>query len=235
MIQAINPILPGFYPDPSICRVGEDFYLVNSSFAYFPGVPIWHSNNLARWEQIGNVLDRNSQLPLDKSGHSGGIFAPTIRYHNGIFYMITTNVSGGGNFIVTATKPEGPWSEPYLLGGEAQGIDPSLFFDQDGTCYYVGTRPNPEGVRYNGDWEIYVQKLDKEIDRVCCDRENQHCPYVISERIPEGFEVSKNQDGKWELSLPGEWGYEGLEIISGIDGNCYFTRAEAEKALEGKS
>lgn len=162
MIQAINPILPGFYPDPSICRVGEDFYLVNSSFAYFPGVPIWHSKNLARWEQIGNVLDRISQLPLDKSGHSGGIFAPTIRYHNGIFYMITTNVSGGGNFIVTAKKPEGPWSEPHLLGGEAQGIDPSLFFDQDGSCYYVGTRPNPEGVRYNGDWEIWVQKLDLE-------------------------------------------------------------------------
>jgi alpha-N-arabinofuranosidase len=158
MIQAINPILSGFYPDPSICRVGEDFYIVNSSFAYFPGVPIWHSKNLAEWEQIGNVLDRNSQIPLYKSGHSGGIFAPTIRYHNGTFYMITTNVSGGGNFLVTAQKPEGPWSEPYLL--HAPGIDPSLFFDDDGTCYYVGTRPNPEGVRYNGDWEIWTQKLD---------------------------------------------------------------------------
>ncbi|HWT76818.1 MAG TPA: family 43 glycosylhydrolase [Mobilitalea sp.] len=160
MIQAINPILSGFYPDPSICRVGEDYYLVNSSFAYFPGVPIWHSKNLADWQQVGNILDRNSQVPLHKSGHSGGIFAPTIRYHDGIYYMITTNISGGGNFIVTATKPEEPWSEPYFLGGEAQGIDPSLFIDEDGTCYYVGTRPNPEGVRYNGDWEIWVQKLD---------------------------------------------------------------------------
>lgn len=160
MIQVKNPILNGFYPDPSICRVGEDFYLVNSSFTYFPGVPIWHSRNLADWEQIGNILDRNSQLPLQGCGHSEGIFAPTIRYYDGVFYMITTNISRGGNFIVTATRPEGPWSEPYFLGPEAQGIDPSLFIDEDGTCYYVGTRPNPDGVRYNGDWEIWVQKLD---------------------------------------------------------------------------
>lgn len=158
-----NPILSGFYPDPSIVRVEDDFYLVTSSFAYFPGVPIFHSKNLADWTQIGNVLDRESQIPLNNSRHSGGIFAPTIRYHNGTYYMITTNVSAGGNFIVTAKNPKGPWSEPYFLGGKATGIDPSLFFDTDGTCYYVGTRPNPEGVRYNGDWEIWVQKLDLEI------------------------------------------------------------------------
>lgn len=160
MIQVTNPILSGFYPDPSICRVGEDFYLVNSSFAYFPGVPIWTSKNLADWKQIGNVLTRESQIPLKSCRHSQGIYAPTIRYLNGVFYMITTNVSGGGNFIVTANNPAGPWSEPYFLGEEAQGIDPSLFFDEDGSCYYVGTRPNPEGVRYNGDWEIWCQKLD---------------------------------------------------------------------------
>lgn len=160
MVTAKNPVLCGFYPDPSICRVGEDYYLVNSSFAYFPGVPIFHSRDLAHWEQIGNILDREEQLPLAGSEISRGIFAPTIRYHDGLFYMITTNVSGGGNFIVTAEKPEGPWSNPYCLGWEAAGIDPSLFFDTDGKCYYVGTRPNPEGVRYNGDWEIWVQELD---------------------------------------------------------------------------
>ena len=159
---AQNPILKGFYPDPSICRVGDDFYIVNSSFVYFPGVPIFHSKDLAHWEQIGHVLDRPSQLPL--SGEiSRGIFAPTIRYHKGTYYMITTNVSHGGNFIVTATDPKGPWSEPYYLGEEeCPGIDPSLFFDDDDRCYYVGTRPNPEGVRYNGDWEIWVQELDLE-------------------------------------------------------------------------
>ena len=145
-----NPILPGFYPDPSACAVGEKFYLVNSSFCYFPGVPIFESTDLKHWHQIGNVLDRSTQLPLHEDGMSRGIFAPTIRYNNGTFYMITTNCSHGGNFVVTATDPAGPWSEPHYLAG-ADGIDPSLFFDEDGKCYYNGTRPNPEGVGHNGD------------------------------------------------------------------------------------
>jgi xylan 1,4-beta-xylosidase len=154
-----NPILPGFYPDPSICRVGEEFYLVNSSFSYFPGVPIFHSRDLAHWEQIGHVLDRPSQLDLDGAEHSGGIFAPTIRHHRGTYYLITTNVSKGGNFIVTATRPEGPWSDPFWLAN-APGIDPSLFFDDDGSAYYVGTRSAPEGEKYPGNGEIWLQKLD---------------------------------------------------------------------------
>ena len=103
-----NPLLSGFYPDPSICRVGDDFYMVTSSFSYYPGVPIFHSRDLAHWEQIGHVLDRPEQLPLDPYAISGGIFAPTIRYHEGLFYMITTNVNHGGNFIVTSERPEGP-------------------------------------------------------------------------------------------------------------------------------
>jgi alpha-N-arabinofuranosidase len=153
-----NPILTGFYPDPSICRVEEDYYLVTSSFAYFPGVPIFHSKDLVNWEQIGHVLDRPSQLNLDGQEQSRGIFAPTIRYNKGIFYMITTNIDSGGNFIVTATNPEGPWSEPYWL--DAPGIDPSLFFDDDGRAYYTGTRPAPEGPKYFGNWEIWLQEFD---------------------------------------------------------------------------
>jgi len=161
MPVANNPILPGFYPDPSICAVGEDFYLVNSTFAYFPGLPVMHSKDLAHWEQIGNVLDRPSQLPLGETGHSRGLFAPTIRYNNGTFYVICTNVSFGGNFIVTATDPAGPWSEPHYIEG-ADGIDPSLFFDEDGKVYYIGTHPNPNGCRYDGDWFIYIQEIDIE-------------------------------------------------------------------------
>ncbi|MCI3918839.1 glycoside hydrolase family 43 protein [Paenibacillus sp. TRM 82003] len=152
-----NPILPGFYPDPSICRAGEDYYLVTSSFAYFPGVPIFHSRDLVNWKQIGHVLDRPSQLPLDGQGVSRGIFAPTIRYHDGVFYMITTNVEEGGNFVVTATDPAGPWSDPYYLN--TPGIDPSLFFDDDGKVYYHGTRPAPEGEKYSGNWEVYLQEF----------------------------------------------------------------------------
>lgn len=154
-----NPILPGFYPDPSVCRVGEDYYLVTSTFAYFPGVPIFHSKDLVNWKQIGNVLDREEQVNLKGVKHSGGIFAPTIRYNNGTFYLITTNVGNGGNFIVTATNPAGPWSEPYFIEG-ADGIDPSLFFDDDGRCYYTGTKGRREGERYYGDNEIWVQELD---------------------------------------------------------------------------
>lgn len=155
-----NPILPGFYPDPSICRVGEDYYMVNSTFAYFPGVPVFHSRNLADWEQIGNVLDRDLQVPLAGCAQSEGIFAPTIRWHQGTFYMITTNVSAGGNFIVTADRPQGPWSEPHFLGKEAAGIDPSLFFDEDGSCYYIGQRERASGPEYYGDTEIWIQRLD---------------------------------------------------------------------------
>ena len=154
-----NPVLPGFSPDPSVCAVGSDYYLVTSTFAYFPCVPIYHSRDLANWIQIGNVLDRESQVKLEGITHSQGIFAPTIRYHDGMFYMITTNVSFGGNFIVTTTDPTSSWSEPYFLDN-APGIDPSLFFDEDGKCYYTGTRPNPRGERHNGDWEVWLQELD---------------------------------------------------------------------------
>ena len=155
---ATNPILPGFYPDPSICRVEDDYYLVTSTFTYFPGVPIFHSKDLINWKQIGNILNRKEQLPVEGAETSRGIFAPTIRYHDGTFYMITTNVSSMGNFIVTATDPAGPWSDPYPLN--SPGIDPSLFFDDDGKCYYCGTHDRREGARYYGDNEIYIQELD---------------------------------------------------------------------------
>jgi len=162
MVRAANPIIPGFAPDPSICRVGEDYYLVNSTFSYFPGLPIYHSRDLANWELIGSALDRTSQLPLDGQGVSRGLFAPTIRYCNGTYYIICTNIDCGGNFLVTASDPRGPWSEPYWLGEEASGIDPSLFFDDDGSCWYCGTRGRSEGEKYFGDNEIYLRRLDLE-------------------------------------------------------------------------
>lgn len=132
-VSYTNPILPGFYPDPSITRAGDDFYLVNSSFEYFPGVPIFHSRDLIHWEQIGHVLDRPSQLDLRDRLSSDGIYATTIRHHEGVFYMITTDVRGIGNFYVTATDPAGPWSDPIRI--PYGGIDPSLFFDEDGKVY----------------------------------------------------------------------------------------------------
>ena len=109
-----NPVIPGFWSDPSVCRVGEDYYLVNSTFEYFPGVPVFHSKDLVNWELIGYCIDRPTQLPRNLN-----IFATTIRYHEGTFYMITTNVGAEGNFYVTATNPAGPWSDPvsWVLNG----------------------------------------------------------------------------------------------------------------------
>lgn len=142
-----NPILPGFYPDPSIARAGEDYYLCTSTFEFFPGVPLFHSRNLANWEQIGHCLTRESQLPLEGAFPSTGIFAPTLRYHNGKFYMITTNMTqliktGKGNFIVQASDPAGEWSEPAWV--EHGGIDPSLYFEGD-KAYYCGTGFDEKG------------------------------------------------------------------------------------------
>jgi xylan 1,4-beta-xylosidase len=156
-----NPILPGFYPDPSICRVGDDYYLITSTFEYFPGLPIFHSRDLVHWRQIGHVLDRPSQLPLDNIRPSGGLYAPTIRFSEGVFYVINTLVDGktkAGNFIVTATDPAGPWSEPFWLEN-APGIDPSLFFDDDGRVWYVGNRMAAHD-QYRGHTEIWLQELD---------------------------------------------------------------------------
>ncbi|MFN2235599.1 MAG: glycoside hydrolase family 43 protein [Anaerolineales bacterium] len=157
-----NPIIPGFYPDPSICRVGKDYYLVTSTFEYFPGLPIFHSRDLVNWRQIGHVLDRPSQLPLDGIRASGGLYAPTIRFHKGLFYVINTLVDGlyqKGNFIVTAKDPNGPWSDPYWLE-DAPGIDPSLLFDDDGRAWYCGNRIPPTGEQYIGHREIWLQELD---------------------------------------------------------------------------
>jgi len=130
-----NPIIPGFNPDPSICRVGDDYYLVTSSFEYFPGLPIYHSKDLVNWRQIGHCLTRDSQLPLHRSPASAGLYAPSLRYKDGLFYVINTNVSGGGNFFCTAEKPEGPWSEPIWV--PINSIDPEIFWDDDGKTYFV--------------------------------------------------------------------------------------------------
>lgn len=168
--EFINPIIPGGHPDPSICRVDDDYYIVNSTFEYFPGLPIHHSKDLVNWKLIGYGLHREDQatgaVNLVDVQQNGGIHAPTIRHNNGIFYIIVTNVysppAGGSgqmvNFVITAKNPTGPWSKPHVIEG-APGIDPDLFFDEDGKVYFVGThavgKPNENGIG-----EIWVQELD---------------------------------------------------------------------------
>ncbi|MFT7588450.1 MAG: xylan 1,4-beta-xylosidase [Limisphaerales bacterium] len=167
----INPIIPGGHPDPSICRVADDYYIVNSTFEYFPGLPIHHSKDLVNWELIGYGIDRPEQasgiINLVDVQQNGGIHAPSIRYNDGTFYIIVTNVYNGPqkstiplmvNFILRAKDPAGPWSDPIVVEG-APGIDPDLFFDDDGKVYFVGThdigKPDKDGIG-----EIWVQELD---------------------------------------------------------------------------
>lgn len=156
-----NPILAGYYPDPSVVQVGGDYYLVNSSFAHFPGIPIFHSRDLVNWTQIGNVIDRPSQLDFENLGISRGVFAPAISHHDGTFYLVSTCVECGGNFVVTTEDPAGPWSEPVWLP-EVGGIDPSLFFDDDGRAYIVNNDAPIGEPLYEGHRALWVQEFDAE-------------------------------------------------------------------------
>ncbi|MDR0573417.1 MAG: glycoside hydrolase family 43 protein [Tannerella sp.] len=162
-----NPILPGWYSDPSICTNGEDYFLVTSTFVYYPGVPIFHSKDLINWKQIGHVLDRQSQLNnFEGQNTSGGIFAPAISYnpHNQTYYMITTNV-GAGNFFVKTQNPFDSWSEPIYLP-EVRGIDPSFFFDDDGKAYIVNNDDPDGSILYNGHRAIRIREFDVNTDKV---------------------------------------------------------------------
>ena len=133
-----NPIIPGFYPDPSICRVGDDFYLAVSSFELCPGVPVFHSRDLANWELISHAVTPANGFHVEANCGVGGVMAPTIRYWNGTWYIINCNFADKGNYIVTAPDPRGPWSEPHWMD-DVPGIDASIFFDTDGRCYVIGT------------------------------------------------------------------------------------------------
>ena len=155
-----NPVLPGFQPDPSIVRVGEDFYLVNSTFSWFPGIPIYHSRDLVNWRLIGHAIDRPGQFDFSGLGTNRGVFAPAIEWHDGRFYILNTCIECRGNFLVTAERPEGPWSDPVWL--DFEGIDPSLFVDEDGTAWIVNNGAPVGEPRYEGHRSIWIQQFDLE-------------------------------------------------------------------------
>lgn len=158
--QFLNPVIAGFYPDPSAIRVGDDFYLVNSSFGYFPGLPVFHSTDLVSWVQIGNAIDRPGQIDYgQKEELTRGLFAASISHHDGTFYIVNTCFyCDRGNFLVTAKNPTGPWSDPVWLG--FTGIDPSLFFDDDGSAWMVNNDIPAGKLRYDGHRAIWLQRYD---------------------------------------------------------------------------
>lgn len=156
----INPILTGFYPDPSVVQVGKDYYLVNSTFSYFPGIPVFHSKDLKNWKQIGNVIDRPSQMDFMGEKLTRGLFAPAISYHNGTFYVTCTDIDHDGNFVVTAKNPAGPWSNPVRVP-QVRGIDPSLFFDDDNKAYIIYNSDSPDHKPlYSGHRTIRIYEID---------------------------------------------------------------------------
>lgn len=138
-----NPIMPGFHPDPSVVRVGEDYYLVNSTFHHFPAIQISHSRDLVHWEYIGHGITDPTYIDFSVYTDHWGLWAPDISYHDGLFYIVFPMVNydyesktlSFENYIIHSTRAEGPYSRPVLLNTE--GIDPSLFFDDDGTAYFL--------------------------------------------------------------------------------------------------
>ena len=181
-----NPVLPGFHADPSVCRVGDDFYLVNSTFQYFPGVPVFHSKDLVNWKQIGNCLTRPSQVDLKETDGNSGIYAPTIRYNNGRFYMVTTVFPSRRHFYVWTDHPDGEWSEPIVIDFAIGSCDPTLYFE-DGKCYFLWK----EG-------DIKICEIDVETGKRL--GEIHHLGTGLGGRYPEGPHIYK-KDGYYYLLL----------------------------------
>jgi xylan 1,4-beta-xylosidase len=154
-----NPILAGYYPDPSVTRAGDKFYLVSSTFAHWPGIPIHESVDLVHWRLVGHALSDPTKVTFDGLGISRGVFAPAIEFHDDTFYIVNTLVGAGGNFVVTAKEAAGPWSDPKFLPN-VDGIDPSLFFDDDGKAYLVHNGPPPGTPLYEGHTAIWIHEFD---------------------------------------------------------------------------
>lgn len=162
-----NPVLPGFHPDPSIVKVGDDFYAVNSTFSWFPGLPIMHSRDLVNWTLIGHAIDRADQLDFSGLGTNRGLFAPAIEHHDGKFWIVNTCIECGDNFVITADRPEGPWSDPKWL--EFGGIDPSLYFEGDRAWIVYNDAP-PGEPKYEGHRALWLQEFDKQTMQVLPER-----------------------------------------------------------------
>lgn len=202
-----NPILPGFHPDPSICRVGDTYYMVNSSFEWFPGVPIHHSKDLINWELIGHALEHPSQLAMKEGMRpSRGIWAPTIRHHDGLFYMITTAQDSGGNFFVTAKDPAGDWSEPVWIEG-APGIDPSLFWDDDGRCWFTAASTLGQGQLWPNMNGVYIAEIDPSNGKLLSKKTYLTAGHAANARWTEGPHIFKRNSKYVLLVAEGGTGF----------------------------
>jgi len=165
MNKIVNPILTGFNPDPSIVRVEDDYYIVTSTFEWFPGCQIHHSRDLKHWQLIAQPLDRVTQLDMKGVPDSCGVWAPCLSYHDGVFYLLYANVKSfkgewkdTPNYLVTAESINGPWSEPTFVN--ASGFDASLFHDDDGKSYCLNMLVDHRNSKFFGG--IVLQEFDKQ-------------------------------------------------------------------------
>ena len=149
-----NPIIPGFNPDPSICQAEGTYYIVTSTFEFFPGVTIWESKDLVNWSYCDSVLKTERHLDLEKSPDSLGLYAATIRHHDGRFYVVTTNKYLKFNFVVSSENIHGPWTEPKFIW--KTGIDPSLFFTDDGRCFYTSNGETDPHTKSRGIFGAFI-------------------------------------------------------------------------------
>lgn len=207
-----NPILSGFHPDPHTIRVGDDFYLVTSTFGYFPGLPIFRSRDLVNWTQIGNAIERPDQLDFTGLGLSRGVFAPALAHHAGRFYLVNTCVDCGGNYVLTARDPAGPWSDPVWIR-DVGGIDPSLFIEPDGSAWLLNNDAPAGKPLYEGHRAIWIRRFD---------------PTTLRTVGPATMIV----DGGVDISQKPIWA-EGPHVFR-HDGRYYLTTAEGGTA-EGHS
>ena len=212
-----NPIIPGFYPDPSILRVGDDYYIINSSFGLYPGIPVFHSRDLAHWEQIGNALERVDQHYVSGGGVSGAVMAPTLRYHDGTYYIIVANFDAGGNIMITASNPADPWSDPVYLE-DIPGIDASIFFDDDGRCYAQGTGSFDDdlnllpGMAFGGNRGIWVCEFDVKTMRAVSEKKYVWNCALHDALAPEAPHLYK-KDG-WYYLIIAEGGTEHYHAVT---------------------
>ena len=200
-----NPILKGFYPDPSICRKGNDYYMVTSTFQYFPVIPVFHSTDLVHWEQCGSVLDSDAQISFTRKKMNLGNFAPGISYNpsDGKFYVACTQVGGGlGNWYCTSEDPaSGKWEGPFVIKG-VRGIDPEFFFDEDGRTWYLTcTSPEDAGSsrRYPGEFAIVMWEFD------CQKREICSSPRIIARGGARPEEHPENLEGPHLFKVDGKY------------------------------
>jgi alpha-N-arabinofuranosidase len=220
-----NPIIPGSFPDPSICRVGDDYYISNSSFEYFPGVPIWHSKDLVNWQQIGFGIHRPEQFNFDGIASSAGAWASSIFHHKGLFYISFTWVDwrmkvGFKNVILTAQDPSDPWSDPHVITDTIWGIDPALFFDDNGKAYWLMNHPSV-GSKHEGASSIMIQEIDLDNMKLIGEPSFIGDGAMIDSKHPEGPKMYKKD------------GYYYLMVAEGGTGVYHATTISRSKSITG--